>query len=118
MKFPKEKLDEIEYYEQHLSQGHNTRGIPYAKDVFVLHFGEYEKEYKLFGFTIWTEVIPDRKEKITFERERHPNEGGKTYKMVQTKAATKFRNQLEAYFDEEFYQVYKALKRHEIDFMT
>lgn len=117
MKLPTEKLEEIEYYERKLEQGHNRMGLPWAKDIIVLHFGEYEKQYKLFGLPIWTELIPDRTERLEFERMRN-REGEDNYKLVETGAFQSFRLQLEAYFDEESYEVYRELQNHEIDFIT
>lgn len=118
MKLPKEKLDQIEYYEQHIDQGHNTRGIPYVKDIIILHFGEYEKEWKLFGkWTIWSKTIQDRTERMVFERRRIP-QGDDSYKLKETDAFNSLRNQLEAYFHTEYSEVYEQLKRHEINFIT
>lgn len=119
MVLPEEKLEEIEYYEQHLDQGHNHIGIPYYKDRFVLHLGEYEKEYKLFGFTIWSETIPDRTKTMTFEWNRQPTDGEEDkYKFTRPDPVKKFKAQLEAYFDNEFYEVYYELHDHEIDYIT
>ena len=124
MKLSTEKLEEVEYYEQKFDQGHNMRGIPYAKDILILHFGEYEKEHKLFGtFTIWTETIPDRTEKFTFERiresEGEPDEdGNQRYSFQKSDGFRKIMKQLEAYFDDEFGEVYKALQRHEINYIV
>lgn len=117
MKLPTEKLEKVEYYEEKLEQGHNRRGLPWAKDVIVLHYGEYEKQWKLFGFPIWSEVIPDWTERLEFERRRdHKNE--EEYRLYKTDAFQKLSAQLEAYFDEEFYKVYRELQDHEIDFIT
>lgn len=124
MKLSTKKLEEVEYYEQKFDQGHNLKGIPYAKDILILHFGEYEKEYKLFGaFTIWTETIPDRTEKYTFERIRQPKgepdeDGRQKYVFEKSDGFKKVLNQLEAYFDDEFGEVYRALQRHEISYIV
>lgn len=123
MKLSTEKLEEVEYYEQKFDQGHNLKGIPYAKDILILHFGEYEKEHKLFGvFTIWTETISDRTEKFTFERIRQPEgpgeDGKERYTFRRSDGFKKVLNQLEAYFDDEFGEVYRALQRHEISYIV
>jgi len=117
MKLPTEKLEEVDYYEQKIEQGHNRRGLPWAKDIIVLHYGEYEKQYKLFGFTIWSEAIPDRTERLEFERKRK-REDDESFKLFETDAFKSLRLQLEAYFDEQFYEVYRELQDHEIDFIT
>ncbi len=117
MKLPTEKLEKVEYYEEKLEQGHNRRGLPWAKDVIVLHYGEYEKQWKLFGFPIWSEVIPDRTERLEFERRRdHKSED--EYRLHKIDTVQNLSAQLEAYFDEDFYKVYRELQDHEIDFIT
>lgn len=117
MKLPTEKLEEVEYFEQKLEQGHNRMGLPWAKDVIILHYGEYEKQYKLFGFPIWTEVIPDRTERLEFDRQRERKDDD-NFRLHETDAFQTLRLQLEAYFDDEFYEVYRELHDHEIDFIT
>ena len=117
MKLPTEKLEEIEYYERKLEQGHTRMGIPWAKDIIVLHYGEYEKQYKLFGIPVWTEAIPDRTERLEFERRREKKDED-NFRLYETDAFQTLRLQLEAYFDDEFFEVYRELQDHEIDFIT
>lgn len=117
MKLSDEKLQEVEYYEQHVEQGHN-RGYPYIKDVIILHYGEYEKEYKLFGIPIWHETIPDRSERYEFERLREPTGEEDLYEFKKSKGFKKIIKQLEAFFENDFAKVYEELKNNEIGYIV
>jgi len=120
MYLPQEKLEQVEYYECYTGEiSYQRDGKPVRKDVVILHYGEWVKKWKLFGFTVWSETMRDSTEKFVFDRIRNlkdKDEGIYTFKLDEE--FEQFRSQLEAYFDNEFYEVYKKLHDHEIDYMT
>jgi hypothetical protein len=121
MKLPKKKLEEIEYYEVETSiVTHGPTGKPKKYDKVVLHFGEYEKETKLFGlFTIWTTTIPDRTEEFTFAMGRALEDAEEgIYSFSHSEPFKQLYSQLDAYFEFEAMDVYEELNRHEIEFIT
>jgi len=118
MYLPQEKLENVEYYECYTGEtSYEVDGKPVQKDIIILHFGEWTKRWKLLGFTVWSETMEDRTKKFVFKRNRNVkdiDEGLYTFKLDEE--FKELRAQLEAYFDNEFYEVYKELKEHEINY--
>ena len=121
MKLPKEKLEEIEYYEVETSiVTYEKRGKPKQHDKVVLHFGEYEKKTKFFGlFTIWTKTIPDRTRTLTFTQTRTLEDADEgIYSFSHSDPFKKLYNQLESYFSFKEMEVYEELNNHEVEYIT
>lgn len=119
MKLPKKKLEEVEYYECYTkNQKRSVKPVVY--DKIVLHYGEWEKKWKLFGkWTIWTETVEDRTETFTFKWFRKSKKDEENmYEFNQSKEFLELKAQLEAWFDNEFYEMYKEFCNHEIDYIT
>lgn len=116
MELSKSKLEEVEYYEQDVEQGHDMGGIPYFKDIIVLHFGEWEKKWKLFGFTVRSETIRDRSKTYKFERIRQP-QGDDTYKFKKSPGFKTIISQLRSHFKDELVEFHRELKNHELSYM-
>jgi len=124
MKLPKEKLEEVEYYECYQKKAvREGRGKPMFVDRIILHYGEWEKEWKLFGlFTLFTETVEDRTEEFKFKwtrslAEKQPDDGERMYNLERDPEFTELRRQLEARFDYEYSKLYEELQNHEIEFM-
>lgn len=120
MKLPTEKLEEVEYYECYRRRSSTDKiGRPVVKDIIILHYGEYTKEWKLFGkWTIWTKTIEDRTERFVFywSRKLADRDEG-TYNLERDKEFAELRAQLEAWFEHEFADVYNELCDHEIGYI-
>lgn len=120
MYLPQDKLEEVDYYECYTGEtSYQADGKPVQKDIIILHFGNWTKEWKLFGLPVWTKTVEDRTKKFVFRRNRSlkdREEGLYTFSLDEE--FKKLRAQLEAYFDNEFYEVYKELHDHEIKYIT
>lgn len=120
MQLPEDKLKEVEYYECYTGKtSYQADGKPVQKDIIILHFGEWIKKWKLFGFVLWSKTVKDRTKKFVFGRERKVEDLERgMYSFYPNEEFKEFRRQLEAYFDDEFHEVYKELQNHEIDYIT
>ena len=120
MYLPQDKLEEVEYYECYTGEtSYEADGKPVQKDIIILHLGEWTKEWDIFGFTVWSKTYEDRTRKFVFRRNRSVADLDKgTYSFSLDKEFKELRAQLEAYVDNEFYEVYKELHDHEIKYIT
>lgn len=120
MYLPQEKLEQVEYYECYTGEtSYEADGKPIQEDIIILHLGEWVKEWKLFGFVVWSKTVEDRTKKFVFKRNRNlKNVDEGIYSFLASKEFKELRAQLEAYVDNEFYEVYKELHDHEIRYVT
>lgn len=114
MQLPIEKLKEVEYYE--VKTGIQESVGTYV-DRVVLHYGEYEKEYKLFGlFTIFTKTVPDRTEVFEFNRIQQMEDNGEC-SFKRSEPFRKLYRQLENYFSAKRAEyLIGQLKHHESEY--
>ena len=114
MQLPLEKLKEVEYYEVRtaIDKGYND-----FVDRIIIHYGEYEREYKLFGFfTVWTKTVEDRTETFEFDRIHRTNDDGKSF-YTTSEPFDKLYEQLERYFSTRRAQyLLDQLKYHEAEY--
>lgn len=114
MQLPIEKLRQVEYYEVTSAI---KAGVTDYKDRITLHYGEYEKEYKLFGITVWSKTIPDRTESFEFNRiQQIEDDGSRSYSK--SKPFRKLYEQLELYFSSKRAEyILEHLKYHELEYV-
>lgn len=119
MILPEEIIEEIEYYECYTGiTSYQMDGKPIQKDKIIIHPGEWTKEWKLFGITVWSKTVEDRKKTFRFTRKRIVKDSSEgLYSFTSSEEFLQVRQQLEAHFEYDCREIFESLRNHEISYM-
>lgn len=120
MQLPEHKLEQIDYYDVDKNiASHGPTGKPKKSHRITVYYKPKEREYKLFGrWTILSWTVEGEYDTFSFTCPRGLEDADEgIYTFYESEPFEELYDQLRAYFDSDFQEVYEELKNHEADYM-